>query len=117
MDAIVSRTGYTGEDGFEMYFSAAESERVWNGLLDRGAPVGMVPAGLGARNTLRLEAKYLLYGNDMDGTTTMLEAGLGWIVSLEKGEFIGREALLKQKQEGVKTKVGWLRDVGQRHCS
>src|SRR5436190_15087776 len=80
VDAIVSRTGYTGEDGLEFYVSAAESEPVWNKLLETGAPYGLIPAGLGARNTLRLEAKYLLYGNDMDGTTTLLEAGLGWIV-------------------------------------
>ena len=113
VDAIVSRTGYTGEDGFELYFSAAESERVWNELFDRGAPLGMVPAGLGARNTLRLEAKYLLYGNDMDGTTTMLEAGLGWIVSLDKGEFIGREALVKQKQEGVKRRLVGFEMLGK----
>ncbi len=113
VDAIVSRTGYTGEDGFELYFSAAESERVWTALLDRGAPFGMIPAGLGARNTLRLEAKYLLYGNDMDGTTTMLEAGLGWIVSLDKGEFIGREALLKQKQEGVKRRLVGFEMLGK----
>src|SRR5215468_4273561 len=105
VDAIVSRTGYTGEDGFELYFSAAESELVWKGLLEAGAPSGLVPSGLGARNTLRLEAKYLLYGNDMDGTTSLLEAGLGWIVKLEKEDFIGREALLKQKQEGVKRRL------------
>lgn len=113
VDAIVSRTGYTGEDGFELYFSAAESERVWNEISDRGGPLGMIPAGLGARNTLRLEAKYLLYGNDMDGTTTMLEAGLGWIVSFEKGEFIGREALLKQKQDGVKRRLVGFEMLGK----
>src|SRR6185436_5854450 len=84
VDAIVSRTGYTGEDGFELYFSADKSEPVWNGILETGAPSGLLPAGLGARNTLRLEAKYLLYGNDMDGTTTLLEAGLGWILKLDK---------------------------------
>jgi aminomethyltransferase len=105
VDAIVSRTGYTGEDGFELYFSAQESEPVWSGILEAGMPQGLVPAGLGARNTLRLEAKMLLYGNDIDGTTTLLEAGLGWIVSFDKPEFIGRDALLKQKQEGVKRKL------------
>ena len=83
MDAIVSRTGYTGEDGFEIYFPA-HSASVWNGILEAGEPFGLLPAGLGARNTLRLEAKMLLYGNDMDGTTTLLEAGLGWIVKFEK---------------------------------
>jgi aminomethyltransferase len=105
VDAIVSRTGYTGEDGFELYFSAKHSEPVWKGILDAGAPLGLVPAGLGARNTLRLEARMLLYGNDMDGTTTLLEAGLGSIVKFEKEEFIGRDALLKQKQEGVKRRL------------
>ncbi len=105
VDAIVSRTGYTGEDGFELYFPAAQSELVWNGILEAGKPFGILPAGLGARNTLRLEARLLLYGNDMDGTTTMLEAGLGWIVQFDKEEFIGREALLKQKQEGLRRRL------------
>src|SRR5262249_55317462 len=75
-DTIISRTGYTGEDGFEIYFSPQHSESIWYALLEAGAPHGLVPAGLGARNTLRLEAKMLLYGNDMDHTTTLLEAGL-----------------------------------------
>jgi aminomethyltransferase len=105
VDAIVSRTGYTGEDGFELYFAADKSEPVWTGILDAGASVGLIPAGLGARNTLRLEAKYLLYGNDIDGTTSALEAGLGWIVKFEKDDFIGREALLKQKQDGIKRRL------------
>jgi aminomethyltransferase len=104
-DAIVSRTGYTGEDGFELYFSPENSEHIWNGIIERGGSSGLLPAGLGARNTLRLEAKYLLYGNDMDGTTTLLEAGLGWIVKLDKGEFIGHDALMKQKQEGVRRRL------------
>jgi len=105
VDAIISRTGYTGEDGFELYFSAKHSEPVWNGLLEAGTPRGLLPAGLGARNTLRLEARMLLYGNDMDGTTTLLEAGLGSIVKFEKEEFIGRDALAKQKREGVKRRL------------
>ena len=105
VDAIISRTGYTGEDGFELYFSARHAELVWNAVLETGTPLGLLPAGLGARNTLRLEAKMLLYGNDMDGTTTFLEAGLGWIVKFEKEEFIGRDALLKQKQQGVKRRL------------
>jgi aminomethyltransferase len=104
-DAIVSRTGYTGEDGFELYIPSGQSEPVWNGIVEAGAPFGLLPAGLGARNTLRLEARYLLYGHDMDGTTTALEAGLGWIVKFEKADFIGRDALLKQKQEGVKRRL------------
>jgi aminomethyltransferase len=104
-DAIVSRTGYTGEDGFEIYFSREHSESIWNAILESGNSFGLLPAGLGARNTLRLEAKLLLYGNDMDHTTTLLEAGLGWTVKLDKGEFSGRDALLKQKQDGVKRKL------------
>lgn len=118
-DAIVSRTGYTGEDGFELYFSAEKSERIWNGILEAGGPFGLLPAGLGARNTLRLEAKFLLYGNDMDGTTSLLEAGLGWIVKFDKGEFIGRDALLKQKQAGVRRRLAGFemqgREIAREH--
>src|SRR5437016_8040232 len=113
VDAIVSRTGYTGEDGFELYFSAEHSEPVWNGILKAGDPFGLLPAGLGARNTLRLEARMLLYGNDMDGTTTLLEAGMGSIVKLDKPDFIGREALLKQKQEGVKRRLVGFEMMGK----
>src|SRR5436190_17817501 len=113
VDAIVSRTGYTGEDGFELYFSAKHAEPVWNRILETGTPHGLVPAGLGARNTLRLEARMLLYGNDMDGTTSFLEAGLGSIVKFEKGEFIGRDALLKQKQDGVKRRLIGFEMVGR----
>jgi aminomethyltransferase len=113
VDAIISRTGYTGEDGFELYFSASESEPVWNGILEAGKPFGLLPAGLGARNTLRLEAKFLLYGNDIDGTTTLLEAGLAWIVKFDKQEFIGRDALLKQKQDGVKRRLVGFEMMGK----
>ena len=118
-DAILSRTGYTGEDGFEIYFAPEHSEAIWNALLKTGQPLGLLPAGLGARNTLRLEAKMLLYGNDMDETKTLLEAGLGWIVKLEKGDFVGRAALAKQKQEGIKrVLVGFEmlgRDIARDH--
>ena len=113
VDAILSRTGYTGEDGFELYFSARHAELVWNGILGTGTPLGLLPAGLGARNTLRLEARMLLYGNDMDGTTTVLEAGLGSIVKFEKEEFMGRDALLKQKQEGVRRRLVGFEIVGR----
>jgi len=113
VDAILSRTGYTGEDGFELYFSARHAELVWNGILGTGTPLGLLPAGLGARNTLRLEARMLLYGNDMDGTTTVLEAGLGSIVKLEKEEFMGRDALLKQKQEGVRRRLVGFEMLGR----
>jgi aminomethyltransferase len=97
VDAIVSRTGYTGEDGFEVYIHPANAETVWARIVESGKPLGLEPAGLAARNTLRLEAKYLLYGNDMDETTTVLEADLGWICRLDKGDFIGRDELLKQR--------------------
>jgi aminomethyltransferase len=119
VEALLSRTGYTGEDGFELYFPAAESEKLWSGILKAGEPLGLLPAGLGARNTLRLEAKLLLYGNDLDRTTTLLEAGLGWIVKFEKGDFIGRDSLKRQKTEGVSRKlVGFVmrgRDIARDH--
>jgi aminomethyltransferase len=98
--AIISRTGYTGEDGFELYLPANEGVNVWQALLSHPTPP--VPAGLGARDSLRLEMKYSLYGNDIDDETTPLEAGLAWITKLNKTEFIGKEALVKQKEEGVK---------------
>src|SRR5207253_10542397 len=90
-----------------------KSELVWKRIHDAGTPHGLLPAGLGARNTLRLEARMLLYGNDMDGTTTLLEAGLRWIVKFEKGEFIGHDALLKQKQEGVKRRLVGFEMLGK----
>lgn len=105
---IVSRTGYTGEDGFEVYAPADRAEQLWNKILDAGqadTPTGVLPCGLAARNTLRLEAGMSLYGNDIDETTTLLEANLGWICKLDKGDFIGREALANQKAEGVKRKL------------
>src|SRR5512144_2229703 len=90
--AIVARTGYTGEDGFEIFVAPAEAPALWRRLIEAGRPLGLLPAGLGARDTLRLEAKMMLYGNDIDETTTLVEAGLGWIVSLDeaKGDFNGR---------------------------
>jgi len=105
IEGLLARTGYTGEDGFEFYFPPGESERAWHGLLAAGQPEGLIPAGLGARNTLRLEAAYPLYGQDLDEETTLLEANLGWICKLDKGEFIGREALLKQHREGLRKKL------------
>jgi aminomethyltransferase len=98
---IVSRTGYTGEDGFEIYGPSEAAETLWHALLREGAPHGLVPAGLAARDTLRLEAKMALYGNDIDETTTVLEADLGWILKMEKGDFLGREALALQKADGL----------------
>jgi aminomethyltransferase len=101
----ISRTGYTGEDGFEVFVPPAAAERVWDAILRAGKPAGVVPAGLGARDTLRLEAGMRLYGNDMDETTTVLEADLGWIVGWKKGDFIGADALRRQKQEGLTRKL------------
>jgi aminomethyltransferase len=106
--AIVSRTGYTGEDGFEVYIDSSKAERIWNKLLDAGnfgSATGVLPCGLAARNTLRLEAGMALYGHEIDETTTLLEANLGWICKLNKGDFIGREALAKQKEAGVRKRL------------
>jgi aminomethyltransferase len=105
VEGLLARTGYTGEDGFEFYFSPEESQQVWDILLDAGKPDGLVPAGLGARNTLRLEAGYPLYGNELDEETTLLEASLAWIAKLEKGDFLGRGPLLEQKQRGVSKRL------------
>jgi len=99
--ALIARTGYTGEDGFEVYVRPADAPAVWRAILAEGAPKGVLPAGLGARDTLRFEAGMPLYGNDIDATTTPLEAGLGWIVKLDKGDFIGRDVLERQTEEGV----------------
>jgi aminomethyltransferase len=103
--AMISRTGYTGEDGFELFVPPNAAERVWMAVLDAGKPINLLPAGLGARDTLRLEAAMRLYGQDIDETTTVLEAGLGWIVGWDKGDFIGRDALVEQKQTGVQRKL------------
>ena len=106
--AIVSRTGYTGEDGFEVYASPDKAEQLWNRILDAGnfgADDGVLPCGLAARNTLRLEAGMCLYGHEIDETTTLLEANLGWITKLNKRDFIGRDQLLAQKQEGIGRKL------------
>jgi aminomethyltransferase len=102
---LVARTGYTGEDGFELYCDSRDAEKLWNALLEEGKPMGLEPAGLGARDTLRLEKAYPLYGHELDDTTTPLEAGLEWVAKLAKGPFLGREVLLKQKEEGVKRKL------------
>ena len=99
--ATISRTGYTGEDGFEIFVAPQVAERLWTALLSAGEPAGLRPAGLGARDTLRLEAAMRLSGQDIDETTTVLEAGLGWTVGWEKPEFIGRDALIRQRDAGV----------------
>lgn len=97
----VSRTGYTGEDGFEIFLPPAGAEKMWNALLEAGAGRGLQPCGLGARDTLRLEAAMRLCGSDMDDETTVLEADLGWIVGWQKAEFLGRDVLLEQKAGGL----------------
>lgn len=102
---LISRTGYTGEEGFELYLPPSSAEEVWNLLLEVGEPEGLVPVGLGARDTLRLEMKYALYGHELSNEITPLEAGLGWITRLEKPSFIGRDSLLRQKEEGVKRRL------------
>ena len=108
-DIIVSRTGYTGEDGFEFIVAKKDAEKLWESLLDAGVP----PCGLGARDTLRLEAGLPLYGHEYDEETSPLEAGYGWAVKFEKGEFVGREALLKQKENGVAKKLVGLKPEGR----
>ena len=103
--ALVSRTGYTGEDGFEICVAPEFAEPIFRALLEAGKPEGIAPCGLGARDTLRLEAKMALYGNDIDDTVTPWEADLAWIVKMKKGEFLGREALERQKAQGVPRKL------------
>jgi len=103
--ARIAHTGYTGEDGFEIYVPPSESVRMWNEVLAAGREFGIKPCGLGARNTLRLEAKMALYGHEIDASITPLEADLAWIVKFDKGEFVGREALVRQQEAGVKRKL------------
>lgn len=103
--AILSRTGYTGEDGFELYLEPADAPRIWDRLIEAGAEHGLIPAGLGARDTLRLEAGMALYGHEIDDTITPWEAGLGWTVKLDTGDFVGRDALVHQKETGVERKL------------
>ena len=102
---LVSRTGYTGEDGFEIYTPPEQAEDLWAAFLERGRDVGLMPAGLGARDTLRLEAGMMLCGQDIDEETTPLEAGLSWIVKWKKGDFVGREALARQRETGCRHRL------------
>ena len=105
---LISRTGYTGEDGFELYLDPSAAERIWNRLFETGASAGLAPAGLGARDTLRLEAGMALYGHELDRSTSPYEAGLAWVVKLASGEFIGRDALVAQKESGApRTLIGF----------
>ncbi len=98
---LISRTGYTGEDGFELYLPTDGAPAVWRRLFEVGGPLGLLPAGLGARDTLRLEAAMALYGHELNETTTPLEAGLSWVVKIDKGHFVGRDALVAQKARGL----------------
>jgi aminomethyltransferase len=110
--ALLTRTGYTGEDGFEIYFSPTEATKIWNALLESGKQFGIKPIGLGARDTLRTEMKYALYGNDISEDTSPLEANLSWVVKFDK-DFIGKPALLEQKERGVKRKLVGFELVGR----
>ena len=111
--AVVSGTGYTGEDGFELYTAAEDAPQMWDALLLAGSPQGLVPAGLGARDSLRLEMGYSLYGNDLDENHTTLESGLGWITKLDNGDFVGRDALAAQKKNGVARRLVGMRVEGR----
>jgi aminomethyltransferase len=111
---LISRTGYTGEDGFELYFPNEYADRFWERLLRAGKSAGLVPVGLGARDTLRLEMGFCLYGNDIDRTTHPLEAGLGWTVKLDKPDFMGKEALVSAKARGLTRKLAGFQVEGPR---
>jgi aminomethyltransferase len=105
VSCLVARTGYTGEDGFEAFCPSADAPRLWDAILEGGAHEKVVPCGLGARDSLRLEMAYRLYGQDMTDDTTPLEAGLGWVVKLDKADFVGRDALVRQKEQGLSRKL------------
>ncbi len=111
---LMSRNGYTGEDGFEIYMPASLAVDLWTTLMDWGSSIGLEPIGLGARDTLRMEVNYPLYGNELDQETTPLEAGLRWVVKFKKGDFIGREALLRQKEEGIRRTLVGFEVMGRR---
>ncbi len=119
-EAFVARTGYTGEDGFEVYLPSSRAVWLWDRLMTQGKSLGVEPAGLASRNTLRLEMRYPLYGNDIDDTTTPWEAGLGWIVKLGKGDFIGKQVLVDQKAAGIKRRLAGFelvdRGIARDHC-
>ncbi len=105
VDAIISRTGYTGEDGYEIYADKDFAVKIWNDLIEAGAAYGILPCGLAARNTLRLESAMSLYGHELSDEISPLEAGLGWICKINKGDFIGREPMAKLKEDGLKRKI------------
>ena len=109
---ILARTGYTGEDGFEIFAEPDDAGRIWDAILEAGEPLGAGPTGLGARDTLRLEKQFRLYGQDMDEGVSALEAGLGWVVKLAKGDFVGRDALLAQRAAGIPRATLGLKILG-----
>jgi len=109
VEAMIARTGYTGEDGFEIYTAIGDIIRVWDALYEAGTPAGLLPVGLGARDTLRLEARMPLYGQEMSDDISPLEAGLGWAVKLEKGDFIGRDRIAAMKAAGPPRKLVGLK--------
>jgi aminomethyltransferase len=111
--ARIAHTGYTGEHGYEVYAAPSAAARIWEEIMRAGAEFGIKPCGLGARNTLRLEAGMALYGHEIDASISPLEAGLDWIVKLDKGDFIGREALIRQKEQGLKRKLTGLEMRGR----
>src|SRR5690606_4884524 len=111
--ALISRTGYTGEDGFELYVAPDAAVALWRALLAAGRDQGLLPAGLGARDTLRLEMRFPLYGNDIDEGTTPLEAGLAFAVKMDKEAFVGKEALARQQAEGVARRLIGFRMLGR----
>ncbi|MEC8192359.1 MAG: glycine cleavage system aminomethyltransferase GcvT [Myxococcota bacterium] len=116
---ILARTGYTGEDGFEVFLPVDGAADVWPAVLHAGADFNIMPIGLGARDTLRLEAKLMLYGNDINDETTPLEAGLGWITKLDKADFIGKDALVRQKAEGLRRRLVCMvveKRIARPHC-
>ncbi len=110
-DVMVSATGYTGEPGFELYFPAEKAVAMFDAIMEEGRPKGLKPVGLGARDTLRLEMKYSLYGNDIDAKTTPLEANLGWVVKFHKTDFIGKEALVRQKEKSIDKKLVCIKSL------
>jgi len=114
IDCLIARTGYTGEDGFEIYFAPEHSAKLWGELMQAGGPAGMLLCGLGARNTLRLEAGMCLYGHEIDETTTPWEAGLGWICKMEKAPFLGSDVLAQQKRDGLTRKLVGFEMLGKR---
>jgi aminomethyltransferase len=111
--AIIARTGYTGEDGFELFFANEYAVEVWDALLAIGGPEGLKPVGLGARDSLRFEPKLALYGHEIDASINPYEAGLSWVVKLDKGPFVGREALQQVKAEGARRKLVGLEMTGR----